>query len=161
MMARAMPANADFVVEVDAAARAWLDSHKSEGPRVITYDVHRCCGGGKICDVRVRETAHRDDITSYAAAVAISSDRPGARSSEAPRSRPFRRGVGSASLRLSRRPFLDDRRSPSDRLAIGVMLAGESRQRTWTSSHTRRARWRSRPSPDHIRITHSRKQAGA
>ena len=59
MMARAMPANADFVVEVDAAALAWLDSHKSEGPRVITYDVHRCCGGGKICDVRVRETAHR------------------------------------------------------------------------------------------------------
>ena len=64
-----MPANADFVVEVDATARAWLDSHKSEGPRVITYLVHRCCGGGKICDVRVRETAHRDDITNYAAAV--------------------------------------------------------------------------------------------
>src|SRR2546428_5757156 len=69
MMARAMPANADFVVEVDAAARAWLDSHKSEGPRVITYDVHRCCGGGKICDVRVREAAHRDDIANYAASV--------------------------------------------------------------------------------------------
>jgi len=69
MMARAMPATGDFVVEVDAAARAWLDSHKSEEPRVITYDVHRCCGGGKICDVRVRETAHSDDITNYAAAV--------------------------------------------------------------------------------------------
>src|SRR5438876_8153582 len=36
----------------------------------------------------------------------------------------------------------------SDSLAIGVTLAGESRQRTRTSSHTRRARWRSRPSPD-------------
>ena len=68
-MARAMPANADIVVELDAAASAWLDSHKSEGPRIIIYDVHRCCGGGKICDVRVRETAHRDDLTNYAAAV--------------------------------------------------------------------------------------------
>ena len=64
-----MPANADIVVELDAAASAWLDSHKSEGPRIIIYDVHRCCGGGKICDVRVREAAHRGDITNYAAAV--------------------------------------------------------------------------------------------
>jgi hypothetical protein len=64
-----MPPNADFVVEVDAAARAWLESHKSEGPRVITYDIHHCCGGGKICDVRVQEAAHGDDFSHYAEAV--------------------------------------------------------------------------------------------
>ena len=64
-----MYANAEFVVEVDAAARAWLDSHKSEGPRVITYEVHRCCGGGKICNVRVLNAPHRDDFSNYAVAV--------------------------------------------------------------------------------------------
>jgi len=48
---------------------AWLDSHKSEGPRVVTYDIHRCCGGGKICNVRVLDAARREDISSYAAAV--------------------------------------------------------------------------------------------
>src|SRR5438552_16564186 len=64
-----MYANAEFVVEVDAAARAWLDSHKSEGPRVITYEVHLCCGGGKICNVRVLIAPHRDDFSNYAVAV--------------------------------------------------------------------------------------------
>src|SRR5437879_6233411 len=58
LIVRPMYANAEFVVEVDAAARAWLDSHKSEGPRVITYEVHRCCGGGKICNVRVLNAPH-------------------------------------------------------------------------------------------------------
>ncbi len=64
-----MYANAEFVVEVDAAARAWLDSHKSEGPRGVTYEVHRCCGGGKICNVRVLNAPHRDDFSNYAVAV--------------------------------------------------------------------------------------------
>jgi len=136
-MARAMPANADFVVEVDVAARAWLDSHKSEGPRVITYDVHHCCGGGKICDVRVREAAHRADITNYAAAVSISSDGPWARSSEAPRSRPFRRGVGSASLRLSRLALTELGRSgatPTER--AGAQPKPGSRVACWKCAAT-------------------------
>src|SRR2546426_7544846 len=58
-----------FVVEVDAAARPWLDSHKADGPRVITFALHRCCGGGKICNVRVLDAARRDDISSYEAAI--------------------------------------------------------------------------------------------
>ena len=64
-----MSARTDFEVEVDAAARAWLDSHPSDEPRLISYDVHRCCGGGKICDVQVRGGARRDDVSTYAKAV--------------------------------------------------------------------------------------------
>lgn len=64
-----MSAKAGFEIEVDAAARAWLDSHPSKDLRVITYDIHRCCGGGKICNVLVRERVRRDDINSYATAV--------------------------------------------------------------------------------------------
>lgn len=64
-----MSAKADFEVEVDAAARAWLDSHPSDCPRLISYDIHRCCGGGKICNVQVRTGARRDDVSRYANAV--------------------------------------------------------------------------------------------
>ena len=64
-----MPANAGFVIEVDAAATAWLNTHKSQGPHVIRYDVHRCCGGGKICDVHVLEGARREEISNYVPAV--------------------------------------------------------------------------------------------
>lgn len=64
-----MTTNADFAVEVDAAARAWLDSHPSMESRVISYDVHRCCGGGKICDVQVRDGVRSRDVSSYAMAV--------------------------------------------------------------------------------------------
>ena len=64
-----MSARTDFEVEVDAAARAWLDSHPSDEPRLISYDVHRCCGGGKICDVQVRGGSRRDDVSTYAKAV--------------------------------------------------------------------------------------------
>lgn len=43
----------DFEVEVDGAAKAWLDANPAEH-RVLTYSVKRCCGGGKICSVQVR-----------------------------------------------------------------------------------------------------------
>jgi hypothetical protein len=46
----------NFNVQPDAAARAWLESHPSAGPLVIAYEVHRCCGGGKICSVSIRES---------------------------------------------------------------------------------------------------------
>jgi hypothetical protein len=52
-------------VNADPAARAWLDSHPSSQPRVIAYDVRRCCGGGKICSVRVRSTSRSDDGDAY------------------------------------------------------------------------------------------------
>ena len=44
-----------FHVQPDAAARVWLESHPTPGPLVIAYAVHRCCGGGKICSVSIRE----------------------------------------------------------------------------------------------------------
>ncbi len=59
-----------FEVESDAAAQAWLDSHPSVGPRVISYDVTRCCGGGRICTVQVREQSRRDDVSRHVPIVA-------------------------------------------------------------------------------------------
>ncbi len=64
-----MSASSDFEIEADAAASAWLDSHPSKEGRVIAYEVHRCCGGGRICNVQVREQSRRDDINTYATAV--------------------------------------------------------------------------------------------
>lgn len=55
-----------FQIDADAPAREWLESHPTERPRVIAYDVHRCCGGGKICQVSVRELSGRDDRTTLA-----------------------------------------------------------------------------------------------
>ena len=54
-----------FQLEADAGAREWLDLHPSMKPRVIAYDVHRCCGGGKICQVNVRELTRRDNPDDY------------------------------------------------------------------------------------------------
>jgi hypothetical protein len=56
-----------FDLAVDRAARQWLDAHPSAEPRVIDYEVQRCCGGGKICQVRVRERSQRDDPDRFAA----------------------------------------------------------------------------------------------
>jgi hypothetical protein len=61
-----MPVTTEFQLVADAAASAWLDLHPAVGPRVITYDVHRCCGGGKICQVKVRERARTDDADDFA-----------------------------------------------------------------------------------------------
>jgi hypothetical protein len=58
-------ARRDFDVEVDGAAAAWLNSHPSAGRRVLAYDVKRCCGGGKICTVQVREQSGRDDVSRH------------------------------------------------------------------------------------------------
>ena len=55
-----------FHLEVDARAREWLDLHPSGEPRVIAYEVHRCCGGGKICQVNVRELSRNDNPNEYA-----------------------------------------------------------------------------------------------
>ena len=61
-----VPASTDFQLQADPSASAWLDAHPSAKPRVIAYDVHRCCGGGKICRVSVRELSRRDDPDKYA-----------------------------------------------------------------------------------------------
>ena len=55
-----------FKLEADESARQWLDSHPSDQTRVIAYDVHRCCGGGKICQVTVRARSRNDDPDQYA-----------------------------------------------------------------------------------------------
>jgi len=55
----------NFEVEVDPAAREFLDSHPAAGSRLISYAVKRCCGGGKICMVQVREASRRDDVSRH------------------------------------------------------------------------------------------------
>jgi hypothetical protein len=55
-----------FRLHADAAARAWLDSHKPGEPLVIAYETHRCCGGGRICQVKVRALSAHDDAAKFA-----------------------------------------------------------------------------------------------
>ncbi len=54
----------DFELQADEKALAWLAARPSAG-WVIAYDLHRCCGGGKICEVRVRERSARDRQEEY------------------------------------------------------------------------------------------------
>jgi hypothetical protein len=56
-------------VEADARARNWLRSHATDNVRVIAYNVKRCCGGGKLCTVSIREHRRSDDRRDYATAV--------------------------------------------------------------------------------------------
>jgi hypothetical protein len=56
-----------FALDVDPKARLWLDSHPGGNTYVIAYDVHRCCGGGKICQVNVRELSDRDKAGDHVA----------------------------------------------------------------------------------------------
>lgn len=61
-----MPGTATFRIHADPAAQEWIRSHPAEGPRVIEYEVHRCCGGGKICQVQVRERWRGNDRSGFA-----------------------------------------------------------------------------------------------
>jgi hypothetical protein len=56
-------------VDADRSAEEWMRSHATEEPRVVAYDVKRCCGGGKLCMVSVRERSRKDDRREYATAV--------------------------------------------------------------------------------------------
>jgi hypothetical protein len=60
-----MSTNVLFRLDADARAREWMDQHPTAAPRVIAYDVHRCCGGGRICQVSVRTLAPKDDPARY------------------------------------------------------------------------------------------------
>jgi hypothetical protein len=60
---------AAFRVEADSSAQEWMKSRATQEPRVITYDVARCCGGGKICSVSVRDHSPKDDRRDYATAL--------------------------------------------------------------------------------------------
>src|SRR5215831_5637499 len=61
-----MVAPIHFQLEANAAARRWLDLHPRTRPLVIVYDVHRCCGGGEICQVRFRGLSAKDDPADFA-----------------------------------------------------------------------------------------------
>jgi hypothetical protein len=43
-----------FQIELDAHAQRWLDERASGQPILITFEVAHCCGGTRVCDVRVR-----------------------------------------------------------------------------------------------------------
>jgi hypothetical protein len=58
-----------FRLHADAAAKGWLQAHEHAGPLVIAYEVHRCCGGGKICHVKVRGMSRDDEPATYASGV--------------------------------------------------------------------------------------------
>jgi hypothetical protein len=53
-----------FEITADVAAQAWMKQHPGSA-RVISYEVHRCCGGGKICQVSVRAIGKRDNLESF------------------------------------------------------------------------------------------------
>ena len=54
-------------LDADERAQAWLKEHRAE-EWAIDYDVHRCCGGGKICSVLVRQAGGRREREDYVAA---------------------------------------------------------------------------------------------
>lgn len=56
-------------IRADAEARRWLDAHPATEPRVIAYDVTRCCGGARICSVSVRKRSGKDDVGRHVTAV--------------------------------------------------------------------------------------------
>jgi hypothetical protein len=57
-----------FEVVADDQAGAWLVNHPSALTRVIRYDVHRCCGGGKLCRVTVRTVSRAERTADYISA---------------------------------------------------------------------------------------------
>lgn len=62
-----MPGASNFLLHPDAKAREWLATHRSTMPRVIAYDIHRCCGGGRICEATVRDLSKTDDPNRFVA----------------------------------------------------------------------------------------------
>ena len=58
-----------FHLHADDAAKSWLQAHGQTEPLVIAYEVHRCCGGGKICQVKVRGMSRHDEPAAYASGV--------------------------------------------------------------------------------------------
>jgi hypothetical protein len=58
-----------FRVKADSQAQEWMRAHATEEPRVVAFDVHRCCGGGKLCSVTVREHSRADERREFVTAV--------------------------------------------------------------------------------------------
>lgn len=51
-------------IELDERAGELIAAHPASS-WAIDYDVHRCCGGGKICEVKVRELGAADRRDGY------------------------------------------------------------------------------------------------
>lgn len=51
-------------IALDDQARDLIAAHPASS-WAIDYDVHRCCGGGKICEVRVRELGAAESRDGY------------------------------------------------------------------------------------------------
>jgi hypothetical protein len=54
-------------VKPDRLAQAWIDARPAHD-WLVAYDIHRCCGGGKICRVSVRPLSAHDDPEQHVAA---------------------------------------------------------------------------------------------
>ena len=57
-------------VELDERAREWIKANTRRSMWAIDYDVHRCCGGGKICEVRFRVVDGKRRRADYVSATA-------------------------------------------------------------------------------------------
>jgi len=55
-----------FEMEADDRAQAWLADRSSDRPRLIALDVHRCCGGGKLCTLSIRDASDADAGRAHA-----------------------------------------------------------------------------------------------
>ena len=63
-----MPDPNRIEVSLDPGARSWLDAHATDASRVLAYDVHRCCGGGRLCRAFIRERSAADRDEDYVSA---------------------------------------------------------------------------------------------
>lgn len=61
-------------IRLDDEARGWVADHPS-ATWAIDYDVHRCCGGGKICEVNVRELRGDEGREGYVEAFSTEGSR--------------------------------------------------------------------------------------
>lgn len=54
-------------VEADHLALEWIAARPSPD-WLVAYDIHRCCGGGKICRVSVRPLSPGNDLEQHVTA---------------------------------------------------------------------------------------------
>jgi hypothetical protein len=54
------PRLSEFALDLDDKALQWLEGHPSPDALVLAYTVTRCCGGTKVCDVRLRQERRSD-----------------------------------------------------------------------------------------------------
>jgi hypothetical protein len=60
VVAVGQPGMSEFALDLDDKALQWLEVHPRQGDLVLAYTVTWCCGGTKVCDVRVRQERRSD-----------------------------------------------------------------------------------------------------